>query len=60
MSTVTSRPADVSPRTCFVHLFDAKAEQFRLPDRSAENLKRPYEASDLLREAIAAGVWPRE
>ncbi|HKS86055.1 MAG TPA: hypothetical protein VJR71_11295 [Pseudolabrys sp.] len=60
MSTVTSQPTEVSPHTCFVHLFDVKMEQFRLPDRSAESLKRPYEASDLLREAIAAGVWPRE
>jgi hypothetical protein len=60
MSDTTSQMTDVSPGTYFVHLFDVKAEQFRLLDRHAGSLDRPYEASDLMREAIAAGVWPRE
>jgi len=41
MSGTTSQMTDVSPGTYFVHLFDVKAEQFRLLDRHAGSLDRP-------------------
>ena len=51
--------------TYFVHLFEVDADQFQLRaqkprcDRDCEHLNRPYELSDLMRQATAAGVWPR-
>jgi hypothetical protein len=42
-------------------LFKVDADQFQLsPQKSGcEFLNRPYDLSDLMRQATAAGVWPR-
>jgi hypothetical protein len=65
MSTITKEPTATSLRTYFVDLFKVDADQFqmvpqkRYGDRDCECLNRPYELSDLMRQATAAGVWPR-
>lgn len=65
MSTMTNEPTESSPGASFVRLFKVDAGQFQLvpekprSDRSCEFLNRPYELSDLMRQAIAAGLWPR-
>jgi hypothetical protein len=65
MSTVADQAAEASPGTCFVRLFKLDAEQFQLlaqkprSHRDSEYLNRPYELSDLMRQATDAGVWPR-
>jgi hypothetical protein len=65
MSTNTEQPA-TALGTYFAHLFEVDADQFQMfaqerhHDRDADYLNRPYELSDLMRQATAAGVWPRE
>ena len=65
MSAITNQTTEASLGTYFVHLFEVDADQFQLraqkphPDRDGEYLNRPYELSDLMRQATAAGVWPR-
>ena len=65
MSTITNQTTEVSPGTYFAHLFEVDADQFQLraqkprSDRDCDYLNRPYELSDLMRQATAAGVWPR-
>ena len=65
MSTVPKETAEVSPGTTFVHLFEVDADQFQLLaqkprfHRDSDYLNRPYELSDLMRQATDAGVWPR-
>jgi hypothetical protein len=49
----------------FVRLFKVDVDQFQLlaqkprARRDSEYLNRPYELSDLMRQACDAGVWPR-
>ena len=49
----------------FAHLFKVDVDQFQLlaqkprTRRDCEYLNRPYELSDLMRQAFDAGVWPR-
>jgi len=65
MRTITEWTGEVSPGTYFAHLFKVDADHYRLPaqqprpHRDSEFLNRPYEMSDLMRLASAAGVWPR-
>ncbi|HZP32687.1 MAG TPA: hypothetical protein VFB23_04915 [Candidatus Acidoferrales bacterium] len=65
MSTIADQTTELSPGTCFVHLFKVDAEQFQLMSqqprvpRDSEGLNRPYELSDLMRQATDAGFWPR-
>ena len=65
MSAITIQTTEAALRTYFVHLFEVDADQFQLraqkprSDRDCECLNRPYELSDLMRQATAAGVWPR-
>ena len=65
MSKTTDQTAEISPGTYFARLFKVDAEQFQLQaqkprdHRDSEYLNRPYELSDLMRQATAAGVWPR-
>jgi hypothetical protein len=65
MSTVTDHTTEASPGTYFAHLFKVDADQFQLLaqkprfHRDCEYLNRPYELSDLMRQATDAGVWPR-
>lgn len=65
MSTITNQTTGASVGTYFVGLFGMDADQFQVLaqkprfDRDCEYLNRPYELSDLMRQAIAAGVWPR-
>ena len=65
MSTTTHQATEASPGTYFVHLFKVDAEQFQLLaqkprfHRDCEYLNRPYELSDLMRQAADAGIWPR-
>ena len=66
MSTITNETAEPSLGAYFVHLFKVDADQFQLlserpqSDRGCEFLNRPYELSDLMRQATAAGLWPRQ
>ena len=61
MTTITNQTTG----TYFAHLFEVDADQFQLRaqkprcDRDGEYLNRPYEMSDLMRQATAAGFWPR-
>jgi hypothetical protein len=65
MSTITNQTPEAKLGTYFADLFKLDAEQFQLLaqkprfDRDSEYLNRPYELSDLMRQATAAGVWPR-
>ena len=65
MSTITDQTTENSLGAYFVRLFKVDAEEFRiraqLPrrDRASDCLNRPYELSDLMRQATAAGFWPR-
>ena len=64
MSTNTQNN-EASFGSCFVKLFALDADQLQLKayqpraDRDGEFLNRPYELSDLMRQATAAGFWPR-
>ena len=66
MSTMTNEPIESSLGANFVRLFKVDADQFRLlaenprSDPGCEFLNRPYELSDLMRQATAAGLWPRQ
>ena len=66
MSTITNETAEPSLGAYFVRLFKVDADQFQLlserpqSDRGCEFLNRPYELSDLMRQATAAGLWPRQ
>ena len=57
MSTNTNPSTDTSLGAYFVHLFEVDTEQFQLRaqpphfDRDSEYLNRPYELSDLMRQA---------
>jgi len=63
MSTIQTAQASLG--ACFVHLFKVDVDQFQLlaqkprTRRDCEYLNRPYELSDLMRQAFDAGVWPR-
>ena len=65
MSTNTNQLPAASLGAHFIDLFKTDADQFQLlaqkprVDRDCEYLNRPYELSDLMRQATAAGVWPR-
>ena len=65
MRTVTNETTEASPGTSFVDLFKVDADQFQLLaqkprfHRDSEYLNRPYELSELMRQATDAGVWPR-
>jgi len=65
MSTVTDQTTETSPGTYFARLFKVDVDQFQLLaqkprfHRDCEYLNRPYELSDLMRQASDAGVWPR-
>jgi hypothetical protein len=65
MSKTTDQTAEASPGNYFVRLFKVDAEQFQLRaqkpryHRDCDYLNRPYELSDLMRQATNAGVWPR-
>jgi hypothetical protein len=65
MSKTTDQAAEASPGNYFVRLFKVDAEQFQLRaqkpryHRDCDYLNRPYELSDLMRQATNAGVWPR-
>jgi hypothetical protein len=66
MSVITNETAKASLGSYFVQLFKVDADQFQLlaqkprSDRSGEFLNRPYELSDLMRQATAAGLWSRQ
>ena len=57
MSTNTNPPPAASLGAYFVHLFEVDTEQFQLRtepphfDRDSKYLNRPYELSDLMRQA---------
>ena len=61
----TNQAAQVSLGACFVHLFKVDVDHFQLlaqkprVRRDSEYLNRPYELSDLMRQASDAGIWPR-
>jgi hypothetical protein len=65
MSKTTEQRTEASPGNYFVRLFKVDAEQFQLQaqkprdHKDSEYLNRPYELSDLMRQATNAGVWPR-
>jgi hypothetical protein len=65
MSKTTDQTTETSPGNYFVRLFKVDAEQFQLlaqkprAHKDSEYLNRPYELSDLMRQATDAGVWPR-
>jgi hypothetical protein len=65
MSTITDQNTEASLGTYLVHLFEVDADHFQMlaqkprSDRDCEYLNRPYELSELMRQAVAAGVWPR-
>ena len=65
MSMITKQTPEAKLGTYFVDLFKVDSEQFQLLaqkprfDRDSEYLNRLYEMSDLMRQATAAGVWPR-
>ena len=65
MSKTTDQTSETSPGNYFVRLFKVDAEQFQLlaqkprVDKDSEYLNRPYELSDLMRQATDAGFWPR-
>ena len=66
MSTRIDQTGEASLGAYFVHLFKVDADQYQLLsqkpryDRDGDYLNRPYELSDLMRQATAAGVWPRQ
>jgi hypothetical protein len=66
MSKTADQAAEASPGNYFARLFRVDAEQFQLlaqkprHHRDCDYLNRPYELSDLMRQATAAGVWPRQ
>jgi hypothetical protein len=65
MSKKTDPTTETSPGNYFVRLFKVDAEQFQLQaqkpraHKDSEYLNRPYELSDLMRQATDAGIWPR-
>jgi hypothetical protein len=65
MSKTTDKTTEASSGTYFARLFKVDAEQFQLRaqkprfHKDSEYLNRPYELSDLMRQATDAGIWPR-
>ena len=64
MGTINDQTREVSSGTYFAHLFKLDADQFQLSQkpryhRDGDYLNRPYELSDLMRQATDAGFWPR-
>jgi hypothetical protein len=65
MTTITNQTNEASLGAYFVDLFKVDADQFQLSaqkprsHRDCDFLNRPYELSDLMRQATAAGIWPR-
>ena len=65
MGTINDQTIEVSSGTYFARLFKLDADQYQLLaqkprfHRDCEYLNRPYELSDLMRQAADAGVWPR-
>ena len=65
MSRTTNQNTEASLGAYFAHLFEVDADHFQMlaqkpcSDRDCEYLNRPYELSELMRQAVAAGVWPR-
>ena len=66
MSKTTDQRTKTSPGTYFACLFKVDAEKFQLQaqkprdHKDSEYLNRPYELSDLMRQATNAGVWPHQ
>lgn len=66
MSKITNETTENSLGSYFVRLFKVDPEQFRMRtqaprrDRTGDYLNRPYELSDLMAQAMAAGLWPRQ
>ena len=62
----TDQTTETSPGTYFARLFKVDAEQFQLlaqkprSHKDSEYLNRPYELSDLMRQATNAGLWPHQ
>ena len=65
MSKTIGQTTKTTPGRYFARLFNVDAEQFQLQaqkpraHKDSEYLNRPYELSDLMRQATNAGVWPR-
>jgi hypothetical protein len=65
MSTIPNQSTEASLGTYFVHLFEVDSDHFQMlaqkprTDRNCEYLNRPYELSELMHQAVSAGVWPR-
>jgi len=65
MNTITNQITEVSLGAYLVGLFKVDTDQFQLSaqkpraGRECEFLNRPYELSDLMRQAGGAGLWPR-
>ena len=65
MGMINDQTIEVSSGTYFAQLFKVDADQFQLRaqkprfHRDCDYLNRPYELSDLMRQATDAGVWPR-
>jgi hypothetical protein len=66
MNKKTDRTTKTTPGTYFARLFNVDTEQFQLQaqkprvHKDSEYLNRPYELSDLMRQANNAGVWPHQ
>ena len=64
MKTITNHTSERSLGAYLVDLFKVDADQFQMSaqkprsGRECDFLNRPYELSDLMRQATAAGVWP--
>ena len=62
MSALANQNTETSLGTYLLHLFEVDADHFQVlaqnprSDRDCEYLNRPYELSDLMRQATAAGV----
>jgi hypothetical protein len=64
MHTITNQTTEASLGAYFVDLFKLDVDQFHLSaqkpcSRDCDFLNRPYELSDLMHQATAAGLWPR-
>ena len=65
MNTITNQTTEASLGNYFVHFFEVEADHFQMlaqkprSDRDCEYLNRPYELSELMCQAVAAGSWPR-
>ena len=66
MNANPDRTTEASLGTDFARLFRLDVDQFQLLghtprfNRECDYLNAPYELSDLMHQAIAAGMWPRQ